>query len=66
MTLICKCGSHALEFVEQNYSDDGLAYERYECGVCGRKGSYRFGERNGRHVDEKSGCLTTTFEQEGY
>jgi transposase-like protein len=63
MTLACKCGSLELEFVEQEYPDEGLAYERYECASCGRKGSYRFGTRNGRTVDEKSGCLTTTFDQ---
>lgn len=62
MTLICKCGSPALEFVEQQYPDDGLAYERYECADCGRKGSYEFGERNGHSVDRMSGCLTTSGE----
>jgi len=58
MTLVCKCGSPALEFIEQDYPDDGLAFERYECADCGRKGSYRFGLQNGRHVDRMTGCLT--------
>jgi len=56
--LACKCGSVDLEFVEQEYPDDGLAYERYECESCGRKGSYQFGNQNGRHVERMSGCIT--------
>ncbi len=68
MTLICECGSHDLEFEYQSYPEDdgratGIATERYKCALCGRTGTYRFGERNGRQVNEMSGCLTTTFEQ---
>lgn len=58
MTLACKCGSINLEYVEQDYPDDGLAHERYECADCGRTGSYRFGEQNGHRVERMSGCIT--------
>jgi len=69
MTLICECGSHAIEIVEQNYptddqgNPDGLAFEKYECAHCGRTGGFRFGERNGQHIERTSGCVTTDFEQ---
>ena len=62
MTLVCECGSRALEFEFQDYPDNGLATEKYKCAMCGRTGTYRFGEQNGRHVDEMTGCLTTEFD----
>jgi len=58
MTLQCECGSVALEFEEQSYPDNGLAYEKYRCEACGRTGEYEFGEQNGQHVDRMRGCLT--------
>ena len=62
MTLQCQCGSFALEFEHQHYPDNGgVATERYRCEMCGNVGTYRFGERNGRRVDEMSGCLTTDY-----
>ena len=68
MVLVCQCGSHALEFTYQHYPEDedgfatGIATEEYECAHCGKTGTFRFGEKNGRHIEEMSGCLTTKRE----
>jgi hypothetical protein len=56
MTLVCECGSHALEITSQSYGEK-TAFEAYKCEDCGRTGSYTFG--NGQ--DRMSGCLTTDY-----
>lgn len=61
MTLVCECGSPAIEIVDATYPEDddgrptGSAFERYECQDCGRTGSYTFGG----NVEQTSGCVTT-------
>ena len=61
MTLVCECGSPAIEIVDATYPEDadgrptGTAVERYECQDCGRTGSYTFGG----NVERTSGCVTT-------
>ena len=42
MTLRCtNCGSYALEITSQSYSDNGDAFEGYECENCTATGSLR-------------------------
>jgi hypothetical protein len=62
MTLICRCGSHALRITSQTYPTDddgravGTATECYECEECGATGSYIFGDGS----DHTTGCVTTS------
>lgn len=64
MVLRCTCGG-SVEVQSATYPEDargkptGVAIENYECQSCGATGTYRFGERDGQHVEEMSGCLTT-------
>lgn len=65
MVLRCsECGG-AVELQAASYPTDtsghskGVAFETYECVECGATGTYRFGDRDGQHVDETSGCLTS-------
>jgi transposase-like protein len=58
MVLACECGSVALSFEDQHYPENGLALERYKCDMCGRTGTFEFGEQNGKHVERMSGCVT--------
>jgi len=55
MTLVCKCGSYALEFTAQSYSDRS-AFEAYKCEACGATGSLAYDEYDGERL---SGCLET-------
>ncbi|MCD2199099.1 hypothetical protein LPA44_04190 [Halobacterium sp. KA-4] len=61
MTLVCECGSPAIEIVDATYPEDangnptGTATERYECLDCGRTGTYAFGDG----TDRMSGCVTS-------
>jgi hypothetical protein len=64
MTLRCKCGALDIEIVDATYPTDadgrpsGTATERYECQVCGRTGSFSFGDG----VERTTGCVTTGSE----
>lgn len=66
MVLTCTCGCRDIEIKNASYPEDangnpaGIAVETYECAMCGRTGTFRFGDDNGRHVEETSGCVTTT------
>lgn len=61
VTLVCECGSPAIEIVDATYPEDadgrptGTASERYECQECGRTGGFSFGEGSSR----TTGCVTT-------
>ena len=60
MTLRCaRCGSHALEFTVQSYTETHL-YEGYRCENCGAEGSYE--------VDDVTGSsqLSGDIEDDGY
>ena len=53
MTLVCECGSYALEITAQSYNGD-RAYEGYRCEHCGRTGSLTHDPTFGTSLD---GCL---------
>jgi len=61
VTLVCECGSPAIEIVDATYPEDadgrptGTAFERYECQDCGRTGGFSFGDG----VERTTGCVTT-------
>ena len=47
MTLCCsRCGSHALEFTAQSYTETTL-FEGYRCENCGATGSFTANDRTG-------------------
>lgn len=60
MTLRCaRCGSYALEFTVQSYTDTHL-YEGFRCEDCGATGSYS--------VDDVTGISNTSgdIESDGH
>lgn len=60
MTLRCECGSPALEFTAQSYSEDGSAFEAYRCADCGRTGSLDYDATLDHQ--ELRGCLVIKHE----
>lgn len=61
MTLVCQCGSSALEITDQSYSETS-ALEVYECQSCGATGTLTMDDSGHQMTERLSGCLESDFE----